>query len=343
MPVATSQWYYVGPDKTGFDCPDCCAAFSYSYGSCFVASCSVSLGQARRNYVCPTEAFPSPFHYYYIQPGTNNVSVSANPVLCPGGVQESCGYFEPPLNTLNSGGRIGAGCSQEYVTWIDGPCSPYTQDCPGTCNENCGIYMTGNVTFLNSCYASGGVCGCNNAGSINNCACECLAPIWGALCCDPDPEASGECACGSDSGGGDNNNCTSCDDGTQACPGPCLCAGSPVPECGYCETVSCNGTNYVCDTPSCSEGCDAGFTCVCGGCVCTTSDTCCSGDRYGFSFVPYGPPNYGGECISCGDGYPTYAGKGCCLGYERKGCEVGEKCCADGRCYPSETTLCLPD
>ncbi len=326
-----STWYYIGPDKTGFDCSDCCAGFSSVGGSCVPASCSIVGSLVRRNYVCPSTTFPSPFHYYFRNATTGNVAVSLNPIKCPSGVDPACGYFTPELNTLNSGGRAGSGCSQSWVSWTSGQCQSSSSSCPA-CDAECGYTQSGALIYNKYCSINGSSCSCVDAGSTNTCQCVCVQE---GGCCSPDPESP--CYCG-------ETPCILCPDGTYACFGAeCACGGSPIPTCNSCQSLECiEGTSYSCVEKSCGE-CSSGYICsssgaACGTCVCNSSSTCCVGEFFGFRY-----DSSSRTCRSCGydpsGSYPT-SSSSCCRAVQ-KGCSnATQKCCADGLCYSSATTLC---
>ncbi len=335
-----STWYYIGPDKTGFDCSDCCAGFSSVGGSCVPVPCSVVGSRGTRNYVCPSDSFPSPFHYYYRNPATGNVTVSVNPKKCLSGISPDCGFFDPPLNTLNSGGRAGSGCSQTWPVFFSGSCQSSSSSCSISCREDCGEVLTGFITYNKICsISSGGSCSCVSGPTSNSCSCECVDPRFGSLCCDPDPFST-DCPCGS-------TDCITCDDGTIVCFGqPCPCDSSPIPVCAECERLQCNETSYSCvSITSCESECSAGYICSlsgpsCGQCVCNTQSTCCVGESFGWSYSSGWAPFF---CRSCGydptGSYPT-SSDGCCRAVQ-KGCSnATQKCCADGLCYSSSTTIC---
>lgn len=328
-----SNWHYIGPDKTGFDCPDCCTAFSVSNGSCVPKSCQVLGSSVFRNYLCPNSSFPTPFHYYKITPSTGNASIAPNPKFCST-VSPSC-YTYSPSTGLNAAGRIGTGCSQTYVTYTTDCYGSISSTCPGGgCDTACGYTQTGFIAYPKSCFPTpGGACSCVSLSSYAvACGCQCTAgPLPGGLCYQTfDPQAP----CYVDPG---NYNCIQCPDGSLACDGAACCNGAELPPegCNQCEQLVCTGDAYTCSPLFCSTACSAGFTCSCGTCVCNTASTCCSGDTYGWFYS-----SDTRECISCG--YNFYASReGCCdYTWKRKNCQAGSICCNDGRCYDESTTLC---
>lgn len=317
------SWYLVGPDKTGLDCSDCCAAFYESEGACSIRPCSIIGGQARRNYVCPSTSFPTDFHYYKRNPTTGDITIAPNPRRCSN-VAPECATYSPSTG-LNAGGRIGTGCSQTYVEATYG-CTGSSSSCPTlNCNTACGYLPNpaGAIYYTSSCTTEpNATCSCVSSSSYSTCGCiqisasteECvvICPYY-----------------------------RECNDGTIVCnlEDPCPCDDLPLPDppCTACQEEFCTGEELVCRDRTCVPACSAGYTCSCGVCVCNTSSTCCPG-IWGWSFDPENK-----RCFSCGDGYENYESSGCCdENYIRKRCQAGSICCNDGRCYSASTTLCTP-
>jgi hypothetical protein len=325
-------WYIVGPDKTGLKCDNCCAAFVESFGSCTIKSCSVSGSSVFRNFVCPSTAFPTPLHYYKITPSTGNVTIEPNPRLCST-VGTDC-YTYTPTTGLNTGGRIGSGCSQTYVTSTR-TCNGSQAPCALTCDTACGYVVSGFQNYPKSCVPNpSGVCSCVSQDSFDDCRCECVdGPFAGA--CFQTYDSEGSCFVS-----GISPDCILCPDGTYACgEGAECCGGAAYPSepCAECQDYSCSDTGYICAERICFPSCSrSGYSCICGSCQCNTSYTCCTDDAMGWSF-----DSSERICKSCGYGY-SGSSSGCCdTDWKRKGCDAGSVCCNDGRCYAESTTLCV--
>jgi hypothetical protein len=317
------SWYLVGPDKTGLDCSDCCAAFYLSDGSCSLRPCSVIGGQARRNYVCPSTSFPTDFHYYKRNPTTGDITIAPNPRRCSS-VAPECATYSPTTG-LNAAGRVGTGCSQTYVEATYG-CNGSMSSCSDQgCDTACGYVQVGNIYYTSSCTTEpNATCSCVSGPTVDTCGCALQNPPTSECpqCGDPGAPC-----------------CTRrCPDGSIVCVDfPCPCDGLPAPSCTECQDLYCvDGEELICVDKTCATECSAGYECSCGVCVCNTSSTCCAG-LWGYSFNPETR-----ECTSCGHGYNSPR-NGCCdVNYIRKGCEAGSICCNDGRCYAENTTLCIP-
>lgn len=327
------SWYYIGPDKTGLACDYCCAGFYESFGSCLPASCEVSGSKVYRDYLCPNSNFPTPFHYYKLDPVTNTATISVNPTKCTTLSPECATYT--PSEGLNAAGRVGSGCSQTVVI-SSTSCFNSTQSCTFLgCETACGYeQQPGAIVWPYSCMPNGGNCSCSQIGpSYSTCGCICANPRseWNNTCCNPN---EGElCYCG---GGGQG--CVPCPDGTEACFGlPCPCEGSalPDPPCNFCEQITCPGPGgtYYCAEKQCYPACSAGYECSCGSCSCNAPSTCCVGDLFGYIWDASAK-----ACRSCGYGYPPPTN---CCAPNRAGCSSNDSiCCNDGRCYNESTTLC---
>lgn len=322
------DWYYIGPDKTGFDCDNCCAGFATIGSSCLPYPCSVPY----RPYVCPPPFNPTP-HHIYSWDGVS-ASIVVNSLLCSGSSTQCYSYSYS--GSLNEAGRIGSGCLQSYVQSIDlceneyGPtpiCGPCI--CGGT------PVATPSVTYY-SCQS----CSCVSTGSSAS-ECGCIGGNF--ICCLYDPDPTNECCVTS------LVSCLPCPDGTyrccDACSGACSpefcpsCEGECEEPCPPCTVCRCppGGGSYSCMN-ICSSSCSSGYTCCSGQCVCNTSSTCCVGYSAGWSYN-----SSTRECMPC---YKTSEGgsfskSDCCdETWKRKACESGSVCCQDGRCYSSESILC---
>ena len=325
-------WYIVGPDKTGLDCSNCCAAFYESYGSCSIKSCSISGSRVFRNYVCPSTAFPTPLHYYKINTSTGDVTIEPNPRLCST-VSPSC-YTYTPNTGLNAGGRVGSGCSSQTYVTSSNNCYGSQESCEEGCDTECGYAPEGSVYYPKSCLPNpSGACSCESLSSFSSCACTCVSgPFDGNCQQSSDPTSS----CYVSSPGPD---CTLCPDGTYACGDEECCggAGYPTVPCTDCQEYSCSDAGYICVDKVCFPECTRpGYSCVCGSCRCNTSSTCCIDYSAGWLF-----DSSTRTCASCGLGYND-SSSGCCdTNWKRKGCDTGSICCNDGRCYEEATTLCV--
>lgn len=334
------EWYYIGPDKTGLLCSDCCAGFSDKNGSCQPYSCPVA-SSSFRPYICPNPSFPSPEHVYaWTNTSKSSVSIIVNSYFCPSS-STTC-WSVSPSTGLNAGGRVGGvGCSSEpvYVSSFYN-CHDDNRNC-GACDETCCVKTGANYT-PRSCVSSAGGCNCVSGSSVNTCSCLCFyqgfdseAPCYSEpLLCPPN------CPC-------DQTN-IDCPDGTTLyycvgdtppeCPIPCE---GEEPSCGGCWNAYCNFStgSYVCP-PNCpSGGCGAGFSCSCGNCFCTTASTCCTANEVGWSFQGYSSSP---RCKACYRGWENSSRNGDCCdeAWIRKNCNPGSICCNDGRCYSSSTVMC---
>jgi hypothetical protein len=338
-------WYLIGPDKTGLNCSSCCAAFRIISDSCAPLPCSTD-GQPR-SYICPSTAFPTPDHVYsYLGGPADNVTIEVNPVKC-GNSTECYSYEGGPLN---SGGRIGTGCSQEYVTSLAicgnelFPCEGPPPDC-GPCASP--VTLAGII--YKSCFKSAGEskCGCYSCSESREQECGCVTTT--CLCCgyvDPETCCNTECIFEYECPDGTIVTYNSCTE-LPSCP----CAGSPEPDppCTECQEVYCAGETLACRNRSCpsvanctvvpwASPCGAGYSCSCGTCSCTSQSTCCVGASEGWSYSA-------GEsrCIPCYEpiGGTPWVKEDCCDSvWQRKRCDEGKVCCNDGRCYDESTVLC---
>lgn len=333
-------WYFIGPDKTGFDCKVCCAGFSSGGGSCAPYPCSTEEG-GYRQYICPNYYRPTPHHVYSWNGNpSSNVTIRVNDKVCSSSSTQCYSYT--PSGGLNAAGRIGSGCSQQYVT-SNYICYASGLPCPSCAGECC--TQTG-VHYINKfCVNTPSGCICSSGSEVNNCNCVCTYQ-------QTDPEAP----CYDDGGGGGGGTCRrTCPDGNEwlyDCDTyfKCPCEGDPADiSCsGGCDVVSCVNSGYACVSPTYSESCPADFvrctdpsssarTCTCGQCLCTTPSTCCSGAKAGWVYID-------STCIPCYRGYEGIQPIDCCDDtWKRKRCANGEVCCNDGLCYSTNTVLCEYD
>jgi len=328
-------WYYIGPDKTGLACPDCCAAYRMPNNpSCSLPGCQVSGSTVFRDYLCTNAAFPTPYHYYSLNPGTRVATIAPNPRFCST-VSSNC-YTYTPSGGLNDAGRVGSGCSQTTVTSSNN-CVGSSSECELPCNAECGLVQIGGIYNPSSCEPNpSGVCACSSTSRfINTCGCECVSgPFPGGACTQCN---SSDAPCYQNCSN-DPDPCTLCPDGTIVCP-PDTCCGSsatlPEEPCNECQNIRCSNNQYYCESKSCSESCLPGFECSCGQCQCYTESTCCVGAQAGWSWNSATK-----TCRSCGYSYNSPP-NGCCdSAWRRKGCSASHVCCNDGRCYFDNYVLC---
>lgn len=314
MPEST--WYLIGPDRTGFNCQDCCAGFSDDAGSCLPVSCPTSPSKFRK-YLCPNSQFPTPHHMYkWNGDPDSSATISVNPIVCPSASTTCWSYT--PTGGLNAAGRIGSNCVQSYVTsnniciTSSGPCPP-----PGPC-----LTRTGNIFYPKSCVTTSSGCHCSSGSSYSTCAYYCDRDNPGCDCC---PDMCYDI----------------CPDGTPiawCCDEPqpiCYCDPEAIPTCpGDCSPDCDGGGNWVCPPVSCSPSCSSGYNCVCGTCLCS-GQACCRGYSAGWSYN-----EATNECEPCYQGY--WSRSDCCYKfYKQKHCSnENDICCNDGRCYSQSTVLC---
>jgi len=316
MPEPT--WYFIGPDKTGFNCTDCCAGFSYSGASCLPYACPTSPSKFR-NYLCPNSEFPTPHHIYKWNGDPNSsVSISVNHITCPSSSTTCWSYT--PTGGLNAAGRRGSNCSQSYVTSTYRCTGDFGTCPPFSCSEGC--FPMGSIVYPEFCSVTASGCHCSSSSSYENCYCFC--PDDGCEfgqgtkeCIDEDGNSFPEVWCYGD-------------------PEPiCPCYGTP-PDCGSCSPECVDTGYYTCPPSTCSPACSAGFVCECGECVCNTSSTCCVGYSAGWYYNTAAPS----RCEPCYEGY--WSRSDCCYKlYKQKHCSnENDTCCNDGRCYSQSTVLC---
>jgi hypothetical protein len=321
-------WYYIGPDKTGFSCPNCCYGFSSSGGACLPVACPTPPSKFR-NFLCPNSTYPTPNHIYAWDgdPDTD-VYIAVNSIVCPTSV-DYCWSWAPTTG-LNAAGRIGSGCNQDTVELINN-CTFDTADCPGTCPEEC--TRVGNIIFPYYCSVSSAGCSCQLSSSYASCFCYCPE--------DPCPYGEASVSCRGET-------VTYCIT-PGAGPPICDCEGDPPSDCGPCGYECGTDGYYFCRPTSCSTSCSSGFSCSCGTCECNTASTCCVGPSSGWVYMPAVPAtssasSLSGYCKPCYDGWRSseYVGPpDCCyFPWKAKNCQTDEWCCNDGRCYESETILC---
>jgi hypothetical protein len=309
------SWYYIGPDKTGFDCSICCAGFYELGGSCVPFLCSTD--GYPRSYVCPSTSFPSPRHVYAWLGGPNDdVTIEPNPVLC--GNADAC--YTITGGPLNSAGRIGSGCNQTYVV-SEYQCADETTYCPSP--PPCPppgelVEISGSIFY--SCFRSGNSCSCYSTGSTPA-VCNCLNNPGACECCDENGAPEG-CS----------YNCVYedlCPDGSIRYSNTCTGAVDPP----SCPPAPCENT---CPAPPGVPACEAayGYSCDCGICNCIDTSVCiCEPEGLSYDALT-------DTCVPC------YAGdwekEDCCdIVWKRKNCEEGKVCCNDGRCYDENTVLCV--
>lgn len=329
MPEPT--WYFIGPDKTGFDCPNCCYGFSDVDGECVAAACPTA-SQSFRNYLCPNSTYPTPQHIYawdddgYDRP----VSIRPNSHVCR--VSSTTCYSYSPL-LINAAGRVGSGCSQTTVT-PEYLCLPDFGDCPPLdCEEGC--VPMGNIVYPEYCSITGSGCHCASSSSYANCYCHCPSSSCFFNQCSTSCRGEIVTFC--------------CEDDTPICD----CSGDPPSECGSCGFYCTYDGYYECRPSTCSPSCSEGFSCSCGECLCNTSSTCCVGTSAGWVYVSsvsatYSTSSLSGYCKPCYSGWqdgvysqpPNEVISCCYLLWKQKNCEEDEWCCNDGRCYQSKSILC---
>lgn len=340
-----AEWYYIGPDRTGINCPNCCVAFEGTNEFCEPVACPVG-GESFRAYICPNPSFPTLHHVYAWDQGgeKSSVTIKVNSYFCPNN-STNCYTYEPTFG-LNAGGRIGpARCNNvpRYVTsqYLCGNANPYCPPC-GDCCE-----LVEQPTALGTCISSNAGCSCSYGSVVGSCVCTCSVQ-------QDDP--SGDCYAPSSSfidpcrDLGLNVEYYQCPNGgpevsfcageIPACPEPDpeKCYGTP-PYCTCGVKADCVEGNWKCPSTGpqdCNPPCGAGYYCgPCGGCICNAASTCCGMERTGWE---YRPPY---SCIPCYQGWEGSQGTTCCdAAFKRKRCNRGEICCNDGRCYPDYEVMC---
>jgi hypothetical protein len=363
-----AEWFYIGPDRAGLSCPNCCDAFVSGFSSpCVVAPCG-SLGLASsvrfRSYYCAPPSQPSPCHVYsWDHSPATNVVIEPNPVIS---ATSACYVISPSESeSLNSAGRIGSGCTGQTYVSSESVCNDsYSYPCP-SCSEGCTqvgySFQKRNCSNCSSCV--------DTYSYTIACSCSCPAPPccddWpdctdppGCSCCNPWPYClpcpdgtgqycqyeDGSCTC---TGGGPEDACTEA-----ACCLNCTaeqlttCQATCTDPCSHC---SCDGTSYTCVANTCSalglgSACPPGYSCVCGDCRCQDKSTCCEAHP-GWKFNTSDSSNK--FCYPCNrtseSGLPLWPSSksDCCdADWKRKYCSAGQVCCNDGNCYPENTVLC---
>lgn len=340
-----AEWYYIGPDKTGINCPDCCAAFEGTEQSCEPLACP-SGGASFREYICPNPNFPTLQHIYAWVPGgqKSSVTIKVNSYFCPANSTRCYDYS--PKDNLNAAGRIGSASCGNIPRYVTSTylCGNATPECP-PCGECC--ELTEQPIRVGACISSAGGCSCSFLSQTGSCRCTCQYQ-----------QSDSTASCYQDPGSfydpcrvlGFNLEWVTCPDGTQIwycegdeiplCPDPdpAPCYGVPpyCSPCGY--PATCDDGEWICDPsnapPPCNPSCGAGYYCACGTCICNTSATCCSEERTGWEYsAPF-------TCIPCYQGFQTRPDNCCDAAFKRKRCGPGEVCCNDGRCYNDYDVMC---
>lgn len=340
-----AEWYYIGPDKTGINCPDCCAAFDGTEQACEPVACPAG-GASFREYICPNPTFPTLHHVYAWVPGgaKSSVTIKVNSYFCPASSTRCYDYS--PKDNLNAGGRIGSascGNTPRYVTstYLCGNALP---ECPPP-DECCELVEQ--PIRPGVCKASAGGCSCSFLSQTGSCryACSFQQTDSFASCYQAPSSFYDPCRAQ-----GQNLSYFQCPDGgplipycegdDPVCPGPDPepCYGvPPYCTCGY--LADCVSGNWVCPSAAqqpCNPACGPGYSCTfCGVCVCNTAATCCTEERTGWEYsAPF-------TCTPCYQGWQGVQPSTCCdADYKRKRCDPGEICCNDGRCYPDYEVMC---
>lgn len=316
-------WYYIGPDKTGFDCSICCAGFTDLGGTCAPFACSTN--GYPRSYVCPSTEFPSPRHVYSWLGGPNDdVTIEPNPVLCGSG--DAC--YTITGGPLNSAGRIGSGCSQTYVV-SEYQCENQTTFCPTP--PTCGggeelVEIPGTIFY--SCFRSADSCSCYSYSEVEpQCACVSSSSSCELVVCCGDVDDPPGCVF----------NCLY----EELCPNGTIrvldwCGNLPPDPFTCPECVDSSGNPLTCMAPPGVASCDPlyGYSCSCGVCTCEDKSVCeCPALGYSYDAIT-------DSCVPCYQG--DWEKEDCCDAvWKRKNCAEGEVCCNDGRCYEENTVLCV--
>lgn len=319
-----SNWYYIGPDKTGLACNSCCAGFTDVGGTCAPFACSTD--GYPRPYVCPNPTFPTPNHVYsWLGGAIDDVTIEPNPVLC--GTSTVC-YSYSPSAGLNSGGRIGEGCTgQTYVTSTY-LCEDVSTACPSppACSPPQELVEISGTIFY-SCFRSGDSCSCYSYAELDA-QCACISSSSNCdlvVCCDDF---------------GDPPGCVFDCFYEELCPNGTVrtldyCGRSPPSPFSCPECVDSSGNPLTCMAPPGVASCDAtyGYSCSCGICTCVDKSIC-ECPAIGFSYDPGTD-----TCVPCYEG--EWVREDCCdIVWKQKNCASGYVCCNDGRCYEESTVLC---
>ena len=360
-----TDWYYVGPDKTGHRCPYCCDAFKATGDGCAL-DCSNS-------YTCVPGALPQegangvpPCWVYGRNSPTDPYSVSIVwNTRYHGGFVSTC--FPSGAPCVNSAGWVvvskdGSGGACSGYRGSLGLC-PAAAGCTG-CQQTFRYVQHGcpgsaSTSFL-PCPSEGDLCANGDVvycpdgpgvedytittyptcTSCSTCTTYTTNTAWECTCyCTEDPP----CPCGEP--GCDpcaqciNHSCPSCNEAYLPFgggePDDCACS-VPVMNCpsGWLqECRDCGGTwrNH----------------CYCGPEL-ANSDCCQTApSHYDITRGPTGWINAFGICTPC-HALSNDAGADCCsrdaVAYIRKGCSTNSDiCCPDGRCYSKSDVICRTD
>lgn len=368
--MAVPKWYYIGPDRAGLNCPNCCDAFVSGSGSipCIATPCPTPPVKFRSYYCAPPEQ-PSPCHVYsWDHAPATDVTIKPNPVIA---ATSACYVISPSESAaLNSAGRLGGtGCTGQSYVSSESVCNDSTSyPCP-SCSEGCtqvGLtFQKRNCSLCSSCV--------DTYSYTISCSCSCPVPP----CCTDYPTCTTPPGCTCCDPYNPSYYCQLCEDGTtQYCTdfygGNCNCDGAPI-SCDIalccinctaeqltscqvtctnpCSTCSCNGTDYDCVPMVCStygivggDGCAPGYSCICGDCKCQDKSTCCEAHP-GWKFNTSNSSNK--FCYPCNrtsaSGLPLWSSSksDCCdTVWKQKYCSSGQVCCNDGNCYPEGSVLC---
>lgn len=361
-----TDWYFIGPDKTGHRCPYCCDGFKSSGLSCTI-DCSNSYtcvpetllqegaagvppcwvygrdnpGEPYSISIVWNSRYHSSYSYTCFPSGPPCVNSAGWVVTSKDGSGGACSGYRGSWGLGTCPAAVGCtGCSQVLRTVLQGcPGEPTTSTelCPtgGICPNGSPIYCPGDPPEVDEYYTittyptclSCSICSTYSTNTADACTCYCETPC---VCGEPGCPPCTPCI---------NHSCPSCEEpylifgGVD--PDDCACSvpvmGCPSGWVQECRSGSCGYENHCYCDPNLPDA------------------DCCQNapSHYDISPGPTGWINAFGICNPC-HALSNDAGADCCsrdaVAYIRKGCSTNSDiCCPDGRCYSKLDVICRTD